>query len=179
MKKNILILILTIAIPVLSFANDGWTLLNTNITQTINSLYFTDVNTGYAVANSGTIIKTSNSGSSWSPVSSGLTVDLQKVYFTSSSVGYILSEKGQILSTQTSGASWTSNTIYDFSLNGISFYGSKGIVVGDAGFVSTTVDGTTWTNQNILGVYTVNDVLLLLRLQLVQMGQFSEVGMLE
>lgn len=41
---------------------DNWTILNTGTKQTIQSIFFTDINTGIATGSNGTIIKTTNSG---------------------------------------------------------------------------------------------------------------------
>lgn len=158
MRKITLLFFLLQAVYFKSFSQDGWTKLNSTITQTINSLYFTDDNTGFAAANGGTLIKTTNSGTSWSAVSTGTNSDLQKVMFNSSSNGYLLSKSGQVLQTSNSGNSWSVQSLHTLSLNGISFFGSKGIIVGDEGFIATTNDGSTWTKQNNLGVFALNDV---------------------
>jgi photosystem II stability/assembly factor-like uncharacterized protein len=56
----------------------------------LNSVRFIDVNTGYAVGNNGTILKTTDAGTTWSTVSSGTTYNLNSVCFPTPDIGYIV-----------------------------------------------------------------------------------------
>lgn len=161
MKKiNTFILCFALSNIFICQANDGWYPLASATTQTINSLYFTDVNTGYAAANGGVIIKTANAGENWSALSSGTSNDIQKINFASSLEGYFTTKNGEVFKTINGGSSWTGSKIHDLAINGISFHGTLGIVVGDEGFVATSSDGSTWTTQINLGVFTLNDVVV-------------------
>ena len=54
----------------------------------LNSLYFTDTNTGYTVGDAGTILKTSDGGQTWITYSSGSDYSLKSVFFPNASTGY-------------------------------------------------------------------------------------------
>lgn len=53
----------------------------------LGSLYFTDANTGYAIAKNGIIFKTTDAGSTWTPASKMETPRLSSLYFTNVSIG--------------------------------------------------------------------------------------------
>jgi photosystem II stability/assembly factor-like uncharacterized protein len=83
-------------------AGTTWdTLLTTNA---LNSIYFTDVNSGYAVGNYGKIIKTIDGGGSWITQTSGtLWSNLYSVFFQSVVTGYVVGDSGIILKTTNGG----------------------------------------------------------------------------
>ena len=45
-----------------------WTTLSSGTTNDLNSVYFTDANTGYAVGDTGTILKTIDGGTTWTAI---------------------------------------------------------------------------------------------------------------
>ena len=73
--KKISFLIWLSFISILAFSQ--WTWQNP-LPQgnSLSSVYFTDANTGYAVGGFGTIVKTTNGGTTWTALSSGTTNDL-------------------------------------------------------------------------------------------------------
>jgi photosystem II stability/assembly factor-like uncharacterized protein len=71
--------------------------------QMLNSVYFPDANTGYAVGESGTILKTTNGGTSWNTLSSGTDNSLASVYFIDANTGFVVGEGGTILKTTNGG----------------------------------------------------------------------------
>jgi photosystem II stability/assembly factor-like uncharacterized protein len=115
------------------------------------SVYFTSVNTGYAVGLSGTILKTVDGGTTWTTYSSGPINWLTSVYFTDANTGYIAGEgeTGElILKTNDAGTTW--NTIYSGStdaLFSICFPNvNTGYAVGGYGIILKTINaGSTWT----------------------------------
>ena len=74
------------------------------------SIYFTSPNTGYAVGDDGTIMKTTDGGSNWTIFTKGPEYELKSVCFTDENTGYAASS-GIILKTDDAGASW--NTVYN------------------------------------------------------------------
>ena len=54
----------------------------------LESVFFTDSNTGYAVGNAGTILKTADGGVTWSIYSSGPINQLNSVFFTDANTGF-------------------------------------------------------------------------------------------
>ena len=121
------------------------------------SVYFTDVNHGYAVGWVGTIIITTDGGKHW--INQGITYgeNLNSVYFISSNQGFIVGDKGLILMTTNAGANWTTQSSgVKYNLESINFgtiqSSSKttyiGYIVGDSGTVLFSSNlGETWTKQ--------------------------------
>jgi hypothetical protein len=68
MKK---IYILLIALFLVNGAMAQWVPQNSGTTKNLNSVCFTDADNGYAVGDSGTILKTINGGMHWSNQVSG------------------------------------------------------------------------------------------------------------
>jgi photosystem II stability/assembly factor-like uncharacterized protein len=118
-------------------------------TDWLFSIYFTDINTGYAVGDSGAILKTINGGATWIKDSSGTTIPLTSVYFPDANVGYAVGWWGIILKTVNAGITWT--TLYDQestfnTLNTVFFINADtGYIAGDiqygAGPIVQTIDG--------------------------------------
>ena len=80
------------------------------------SVHFPDVNTGYAVGNIGTIVKTTDGGTTWNSQSSGTSYFLYSVYFPDTNIGYAvggdpLGNFGNILKTTNGGTTWTGQLI--------------------------------------------------------------------
>jgi len=80
----------------------------------LNSLSFPDINTGFAVGDTGKIYKTSNGGINWNQIGAGLTTKkLKGVSFPVSNTGWIVGESGKILYTFNGGISFVNQTIND------------------------------------------------------------------
>ena len=56
--------------------------------QHLSDIHFYDADTGYVVGFNGTILKTTNGGSSWTSLSSGTTNDLYSMDFVDAFIGY-------------------------------------------------------------------------------------------
>jgi len=99
--------IVVISLCLVTGAMAQWIPQNSNTTHILRSVYFIDENTGYAVGDSGTILKTTNGGTDWVLQNSGITSDLYSVHFPEPSTGYIVTIDGKILSSNNGGSSWT------------------------------------------------------------------------
>ncbi len=123
--------------------------------NSLRSCYFIDANTGFAVGDHGTIIKTSDGGASWNLLPAVTSVSLISVRFTDANTGYIAGGEyytylsGIILKTTDGGANWT---ILKSGINEPLFSvffsdPDTGYAVGDYGTILKTVDGgITWTD---------------------------------
>jgi photosystem II stability/assembly factor-like uncharacterized protein len=102
--------LLLLAVFTVTGANaQGWNWLNPKPTgNDYRSVVFVDTNTGYAVGDFGTIIKTTDGGTHWTLSASGTAQHLNSVYFTDFSTGYVAGDGGVILKTTDGGAIWTS-----------------------------------------------------------------------
>jgi len=107
------------------------------------SVYFTDANTGFAVGQSGTIIKTNNGGTTWFNISSGTGNLLRSVYFPDANTGYAVGKQGTIMKTTDSGATWTAQEsgTTDVLFSVYFTDANTGYVSGDQGTILKTTNG--------------------------------------
>jgi photosystem II stability/assembly factor-like uncharacterized protein len=155
--------ILLIALFVVNGAMGQWVPQNSGTGNNLSSVYFTDANTGYAVGDNGTILKTTDGGTNWGTQNSGTSAWLTLVYFPKEDTGYVVGAGGTVLKTTDGGTNWTiqnSGTSYNYS----SVYftdPNTGYAVGakvnpffeDMGIILKTTDGGNhWTtNLTITG----------------------------
>jgi photosystem II stability/assembly factor-like uncharacterized protein len=111
--------IFLVALVMINSAAAQWEQQNSETTEDLNSVYFTDSNTGYAVGTGGTILKTTNGGLNWTPQNSNTSLTLTSVYFPKTDTGYAVGAE-IILKTTDGGENWTSQTS-DFSLRSVYF----------------------------------------------------------
>jgi photosystem II stability/assembly factor-like uncharacterized protein len=112
---------------------------------------FSDINRGTAVGFNGTILRTTNGGTTWGLQNSGTTVSLRGVWFSDANNGTAVGFSGTILRTTNGGVDWVmQNSGTTTALRGVVFSDvSNGTVVGDNGTIlRTTNGGATWTPQN-------------------------------
>jgi photosystem II stability/assembly factor-like uncharacterized protein len=130
-------------------------------TNFLCSVYFTDANAGYAVGTGGTILKTTDGGTTWNPLASGTTASLNSVCFTDANTGYVAGGTDSlnfatILKTTDGGSTWLplSSGMTGAGICSVYFTDSNtGFAVGgflsfpaDYGFILKTTDGgVTWT----------------------------------
>jgi len=160
--QNIKIILLVFLFS--SNALSQWIPLNSGTTVNLNSVHFIDLQTGYAVGASGTVIKTTNSGLNWTSLNTGSNVDLFSVYFFNTTTGLScggngIHGNGIILKTTNGGENWNvikSGT--DLCLYSLHFYNNTvGICSGFSRIVLyTTNGGNNWmsgTDPSELSVF--------------------------
>jgi photosystem II stability/assembly factor-like uncharacterized protein len=141
-----------------------WKLVSSNNTNQLNSIYFPSSTLGFACGNLGTILKTTNAGSSFQAITSSYSSNLNKVYFTSTNIGYCIGTNGLLLKTQNGGNTWDSvNTNTTNNLYAIYFTSAAvGFIAGqNTTLLKTTDSGSTWVNSSSginLGTETINDI---------------------
>ncbi|MFN8207457.1 MAG: YCF48-related protein [Bacteroidales bacterium] len=142
-------------------AGDSWNILLDRPGSWLRSVFFTDDQHGFVTGDRGTILKTSNGGTSWDAYTlpgSTKNRQLNSVFFTGSQIGFIVGGNPSndsiqtILKTTDGGASW--NIIRDAvspMLNDVFFLNQDtGYAVGDYGTVLKTLDGgISWNPENI------------------------------
>ena len=122
-KKFMFASMLTINISLffnVSMVEGQWEIIrNPEFDYVLESVYFVDLNNGWAVGTNGTIIKTDNGGTTWTPQASGITEDLSSIHFLNLTDGWIVGDNGVILRTVNGGTYWeavansTSNHLHD------------------------------------------------------------------
>jgi photosystem II stability/assembly factor-like uncharacterized protein len=143
--KNVIIFILLLV----GFHSQAqWETTWAPTTKSLHSVYFVNENYGFAVGDTGTIIKTTNSGMTWTLQSYVTANSLYSVFFLNVDTGFVVGQNS-IMRTIDGGTSWTEQ----FNGNGFVAYSvffpshSTGYVVGSNGFIIKTTDfGTTWNS---------------------------------
>jgi len=126
-------------------------------TLNLNSVYFTDANTGYAVGQLGIIMKTEDGGNHWNlKANVGYFDNYLSIFFTSRDTGFAAGVNGKILKTTNGGAGWEVKN-YDSTLTINSIYfpdKNTGYAVGFdprggiCYFLKSTDAGNNWTRMN-------------------------------
>ena len=106
MKKLLLLFVAFFLFQLTTFAQEGWFWQNP-LPQgnALRDIYVFDENTAIAVGNAGTVIKTTDSGTSWNiqHYAGGTTSNLFSVHFTDNDTGWVVGYYGNILKTITGG----------------------------------------------------------------------------
>lgn len=137
--------------------------------ETLNAVDLVTADIGYAVGNTGCIMKTYNGGTDWIEKNSTTTDDLHAVAFIDADTGWAGGDNGVIVKTDgTSGATWTRQVtgVTDGYIVDLFFLdANKGWAADEAGRIFRTVDGgTTWAYTDVPGadfsaVWFVSDTL--------------------
>lgn len=139
-----------------------------NSTEFLSINYFDDMN-GYAAANYGKIIRTTDGGQSWELIYNNqddfLLIDRIDIYLKDAETAIVVGYDNLVLKTTNGGETWeTSITPEGFFPNSIAFANSTtGYIVGrtDSAIILKTVDGgDNWITQplNVLGIPLYSDI---------------------
>jgi photosystem II stability/assembly factor-like uncharacterized protein len=112
----------------------------------LQSVIFKNNNTGWAVGDAGTIIKTTNGGTNWIVQSSGIVKHMHSVHFIDTNNGWAAGDSGTIIKTTNGGTDWiTQSSGITTNLKSIYFTDSNiGYSAGDSTILKTTNGGTNW-----------------------------------
>jgi hypothetical protein len=80
----------------------NWNILNSQTSQNLFSVFFTDFNTGYITAEH-TVLKTTSAGGVWFPVFNLQADSLLGSFFLNANTGYVCGDEGRIYKTTTGG----------------------------------------------------------------------------
>ncbi len=154
--KTAVIIFLILAIFQISVAQN-WNWISPTFTgQSLNAVTFLDSLHGWAVGDFGTILRTTDGGSTWSRQNcpnSWLTIypgHLRQVSFTNLNHGWASGDSGMLIRTTNGGANWTA--IYTFfgdltrtNINRLQFVDdSTGWIIADDNLQQSTDGGITW-----------------------------------
>jgi photosystem II stability/assembly factor-like uncharacterized protein len=157
MKKIITLLYLLLVIPIYS----QWIPLNSGTTEMLNDVYCITQDIVVVVGNNGTILKTTDGGTTWIQKTSGTSSHLLKVQFPTTTIGYAVGSSGILLKTINQGETWS---IIDVNvtndLHGLTCLTENIFFIsGDNGLVKkTTNGGVTFDENNINTNQIVIDV---------------------
>ena len=114
-----------------------------------SSVFFSDINNGWAVGPGGNILKSTDGGEAWLTKTSGTTNDLNYVRFFDSNLGMCVGNAGTVLLSTDGGENWISqNVSTSEKLTAVEFTNSTTIwITGHNGTILNTTDlGNNWTN---------------------------------
>ena len=109
MKKLFLLFIAFLFLQFTSLAQDGWFQQTSGTIHNLNSVYFVDINTGWAVGDSGTILNTTNGGTNWNVQTIDTMFSLYSVHFEDNNTGWAVGNYlnvAVILKTTDGGINW-------------------------------------------------------------------------
>ena len=116
----------------------------------LTSIYFTDTNTGWAVGEFGTVVKTRDGGESWQLIEIPWQNSLTDLHFPTPADGVIVGENGLILKSVDGGESWSQKEIrFTNNLRRVLFRNrDEGWAIGEKGLILHTADaGESWQQQ--------------------------------
>ena len=131
-----------------------WSPQNTNTNRDLESIFFVDSCTGWALGKNGTVIKTTSRGGSWFSQDIANQFDIKGSYFHDNMSGVAVGKQagvdGFIMRTSDGGFNWIIDSMVVEKLEDVWFVNTQmGWTCGRNGYVAYTADGgVTWTNQN-------------------------------
>ncbi len=162
--KKIIILLALAALPFNIYSQ--WFQVTSPTSNTLYSLYFNNTNTGYISGSlSGSVIKTTNGGSSWLFYTTGTSSTFYDMYFTDLLTGFVTGSTQQVIKTTNGGLNWDIKTSGSAVLYSISFPSTSiGYAVGGSpsALVKSTDGGNNWINlispstNTLRGVHFIN-----------------------
>ncbi len=137
-------------------------------TNEFYSIFFTNVDTGYAIDGNG-FLKTVDGGANWSRVFQNNSLTkysfMNSIYFTNANTGYIVGgfdyKQGTILKTNDGGINWVEqDSRIIFYLNTVYFVDANtGYSAGSHGRIIKTINGgNNWTILSSGTLYTLNSI---------------------
>lgn len=166
-KKSLLVSIITILLPAISFAGNfnGWMKTEPYPTSsTLVTVKFMTPKKGWVAGELGVILYTDNGGESWELQESGIWEDIKSITFINDKIGWAVGKGGSIIHTDEGGTSWSVQKKVKGSLHKVLFLNAEeGWAVGDNGLVLHTKDGgkswdekTIVARQSIASIFFVN-----------------------
>jgi len=107
MKTFLQLFILISSISILKcFAQTGWEVIPSGTNSKLNSIYFYDYEVGFAVGDSGTVIKSIDSGKTWQSLQTPVISNLNDIYLFHRDTVEIVGDSGTMLFSTDGGSSW-------------------------------------------------------------------------
>ncbi len=131
-----------------------WDKQNSGTTDNLRDIYFLNANTGWAVGEGGTILKTTNGGTTWVTQKIISNAFLIGCYFVDSNTGWVSGDAG-VFKTTDGGATWSPQTgpygltkvYFNDKNNGWTVGGRDGSTPYIGDIFKTTDGGITWTQK--------------------------------
>lgn len=164
--KKLIITFLIATTSMLAIAQSAsWVAQTSNTTNNLKSIDFPDANTGFAVGESGRIVKTSDGGTTWTATTAGAN-HFYSTSFVNTTTGWVVGLSGTIYKTADAFASVISQTSgTSLRLNAIKMSSATtGWIAGNVGTIlKTTTGGISWANKtgitsnDLYATFIIND----------------------
>lgn len=145
---------------ILKTTNSGltWTAKTSGTSQKLNSVFFTNAITGFAVGDN-VILKTVNGGTNWTSKNFSNT-NFKSVYFPSATIGYAVADNGEAYKTTNTGGSWQPLSIPGNNAFTDVFFtdNNTGYVTSGNTVLRTTDGGIIWEKQIISSATVLNSI---------------------
>ncbi|MBC7247640.1 MAG: IPT/TIG domain-containing protein [Actinobacteria bacterium] len=134
---------------------NGWQEQESGTEEDLRSVSAVDHNTAWAVGAAGTVLRTTDGGTTWKTLDAGVTSQLNAVSAVSVDEAWVGGEGGNLLHTEDGGKTWEaamipeSSTVHDIAaLDDKTCWVAGATGVGSGGFIMKTADdGGTWEHQ--------------------------------
>jgi len=163
MRKNyFLSIFLGAAFSVSAQVTASWSALTSGTTNSLLAVSIVNSTTAYVGGDLGTILKTTDGGTTWIPQTTGVTQSIYCIQFLDANTGYAIGNVATALKTTNGGATWTPMTlpasVSSMSLRFIEFIDSNTgfIATGSSSsspavILKTTNGGASWATTTVTG----------------------------
>ena len=146
MKNIFQVLVVFAALQSFTLSQSSWQIIPSGTSVSLHSIHFSDYNNGYAVGDGGTILKSTNGGTTWQIQSIPGLTPLYDVFVFNQNNVVVVGSGGSIFKTTDGGLNWLSvqSGVTD-ELFSVSFSGSNGICGGGSQTILYSTDmGASW-----------------------------------
>jgi photosystem II stability/assembly factor-like uncharacterized protein len=140
----ILLILLSSAFIINSFAQKaGWEVVSSDTKEELNSIYFSDYQTGYACGNSGVVVKSVDSGKTWQSLQSPVSCNLNDIFSFDQDCFIAVGDSATVIGTWYGGDSLYVAQIRDSTADiySVSFTEDQGVFYGVFGASLQTIVG--------------------------------------
>jgi len=123
----------------------GWEIIPSGTNTQLNSVFFYDYEVGFACGDSGTVIKSIDSGKTWQTLPSPTTFNLNDVYMFHRDTVLVVGDSGTMFFSDSGGLSWNGGQYMPEDILSVSFSGSDGI----CGCISQTILYCEYTGTSL------------------------------
>ena len=128
----------------------GWEIVPSGTTTELNSIFFYDYEVGFAVGDSGTVIKSIDSGKTWQVLQTPVTNDLNDLFVFNDSTLLVVGDSGIIIFSLEGGNSWYVGYLLTEDYYSVSFSVDNGIIGGSSQTIVRAVfQGTSITFNGV------------------------------
>jgi photosystem II stability/assembly factor-like uncharacterized protein len=142
-----LVFLMTVCTDVSGYAQQRWSVRQSNTTQSLNGIHFPNRFIGFSAGSNGLILTTNDGGLSWKQLNTTMTETLFSIYALDAQTVWAVGTKGLILYSRNAGIAWVQqNSQTQATLRKVQFLDNqRGFICGDsATLLYTRNSGASW-----------------------------------